>query len=404
MALFDVRMKLSETLMVNIYLLGEDKYGLLESQRNNARKHTIKIHHKNEESFRLNPEQVNILWVTEKGLDVSKEIFSAFDRIFHPRDIESLVSLIKNKPEKQSKAENTYYCLKKEMNQYFNHPVENIVLGASYSRYGILKSEATFDFVKLTYNGQDMYSAYHILNYFLEHSTQSLNIKRCILPVGHWIFFRDISKGTNPNATITLTTFMDELFGAIHHFKEEFVPDFYDSLSTESGFDVHLTHYFDMEKLQTQVFQHCFERKEEILLPLHYRNYKSMNFYDKINASKATTSRFANMLKYQKTYTENMEIFSNLIDLLAEHQIELTILLAPFTRTYHQVLDPDLKKSYEQSIFNTCSRFRYFDMNILPEVSFLDEDFLDEQHLNEKGALKFTQYLNQMIAQDKNAD
>lgn len=86
-----------------------------------------------------------------------------------------------------------------------------------------------------------------------------------------------------------------------------------------------------------------------------------------------------------------------MLNLLKTNDIELILVLTPLTDTYYKMIDDKLKKAYKKAIADTCSKYRYIDMNQLSEIKFEDKDFVDCDHLNPNGAKKFTKYISNFI-------
>lgn len=394
--LFNTQMKLSEKLTINVYLVGEDKYSIIENQDKIKKNLHGYIFNNN---INLNSEHVNLLWITENDYNLSDFKDLVFDKIFYPNEIEKILNLIYNNKQKHDLMQMFYFSLYRELNLYLDKVVETIVIGSSYARWGILKNIANFDFIKLTSPSQDMYTSYSFLKYFLENSKKSQHIKRCILPVGHWIFSRDLSLSANQRQIEHIKTYIYTILGSTHNFIQKFVPDFYTSISYKNNFIAPppLKYCFDITQLQNKVYCDLLPINEEFNYIEKFTDYENWNFFDKVNEAKSAMLRLTNLQKYRDTYIENINIFENLINLLNEYNIELILLLTPLSETYFEVLDNDLKNDYENIIDSNSSKYRYIDMNKISGLKFTDSDFFDCHHLNKQGATKLTSYLNKII-------
>ena len=110
------------------------------------------------------------------------------------------------------------------------------------------------------------------------------------------------------------------------------------------------------------------------------------------------TNRHNSALKFKKTYDENMQIFQRIFDICAENNVSLYIIAPPHTSEYLRHLDPAYKKDYMNALNSVTGEADFWDFNDMD--IFEPDDFLDSDHLNEKGAEKFTMVLKDILSGD----
>lgn len=342
---------------------------------------------------------MNILWITNEIFEVPNSIATAFDYIITLEDILEMMETSVNNLKKLPINMRSYYQFQRELLLYSNKQIETIVLGSSYGLWGLSRQFSDFDFVKLTNLGQDPFMTYSFLNFFLEQTTYTEKLKRCIIPIGHWFFFRDNSLSVNPFEIERMTTFFREIVGSTHNYNKNFVPDFYDSMSRESKYNVYLKQYLDVVQLNNQIFSTVLNSDDAFISPLQ-GDFSDLAKFESIVETKVIVDKFSSFLKYPHTFSENVRIFLDMLDLLNKYDIDLILILTPLSKRYFEILDSNLKIAFENIINETSSRYCYIDMNQIDEIEFVESDFADCHHLNYRGTEKFTRYINKIIQDD----
>ena len=90
---------------------------------------------------------------------------------------------------------------------------------------------------------------------------------------------------------------------------------------------------------------------------------------------------------------DNYELMANMIDYCNHHRIRVILVSTPQTKEYNDCLSKRQIRSTQFLVQKLQQRycFRYFDYR--EDVRFVDDDFYDQSHLSEIGALKFTKLL-----------
>lgn len=388
LSVFDANTEMQKKLNINIYLMGEDVYGLLESQKTNLRLN-INIYHKN---TILDKTSLCVLWQsnTYSITDNEKE---QFDYIFSSNQIESLFSQLCGDFNCYDEFGKAYFTITKEMNEYNVSNADTVILGPSYVQTGINKECINSNVVKLGTQGQDIYTSYQFLKkLFYKNSA----FKKCIFVVGYWTFFADYSYSNNPTLTRRIETYINTLTNDLHNYNEKFVPDFYDMLTWESRYFVLLTYCFDIVLMKDYVYENHFDHRKE-LLNFGKRDFSKESQSTKHDLYKNSSDRVKKMLRYKNTHEENLNIFNNIIELLKSHSTELFIVLTPLSKGYLEFLDTEVKANFDEVIASKLKEYTFIDMNKLDVSPFFKEDFSDPEHLNKSGVIKFTKYINEII-------
>lgn len=396
LSLLELRKKISNLKVVNIYLLGEDKHDLLKSQS----KSNIYIY--GETSIQQHQNDVNILWVTKKNIEISKSEYTDFDCVVTSEDIQEIVDTCLKNLQNLSVSARFYHSLKREYSLYLDNPEETIVLGSSYGRTGVIKQFSEQDFIKLAVQGGDCFMTYTILRYFLEHCGSPDTVKRCILPISYWFFFADRSITSDLLPSKPFTTYFHELFKDVHNYPHKFVSDFYDKMLNECKYSFYVKYCLDTVSLDHQIYSRFISKGEELFPDPQVSNtdYIYWTKTRQIISAIEEPISWEKFLKYENTLKENQSILVDFIDLLAQFNIDLIVLLTPMSKTFLEGVTADVTTAFEKNLQEFFPNFQYIDMNNLAEIQFEDSDFLDSTHLNRNGAEKFTHYINKIINED----
>jgi hypothetical protein len=98
-------------------------------------------------------------------------------------------------------------------------------------------------------------------------------------------------------------------------------------------------------------------------------------------------------------FTLNSNRINDIIKKCKEKNIKVVVVSMPKTHLYSSYLN----QNKLQAIFKTCQSFQdhnanaVFYLNLFNDKRFIDEDFYDSDHLNEVGAEKCSEIVNQFI-------
>lgn len=96
-------------------------------------------------------------------------------------------------------------------------------------------------------------------------------------------------------------------------------------------------------------------------------------------------------LKNIASFYENVQVFSNLVDLCKHKDINIKIIVPPATKYYAEALS----KNYMEIMYEVFEKMgmRSNVLDLFTDQRFLDNDFVDTDHLNDSGAIKFSQII-----------
>ena len=110
-----------------------------------------------------------------------------------------------------------------------------------------------------------------------------------------------------------------------------------------------------------------------------------------------------NIRKAASTIRENKAHVEHMINICSRNNIRLLLVTTPVCHSYYDNVDSEqynLMTSYCDSIADAHSHVRY--VNLFKDARFVDEDFLDTDHLDEIGAEKLSRILSNELTENRN--
>ena len=95
-------------------------------------------------------------------------------------------------------------------------------------------------------------------------------------------------------------------------------------------------------------------------------------------------------LKYTASFEKNKRLLKEMVDVLYDFGMRVVIVIPPFSKAYIRYTDKEMVKATSEMMTNTNAEF--IDMNNI-ETGFCDDDFVDTDHLNGRGAYKLSVFL-----------
>ena len=98
---------------------------------------------------------------------------------------------------------------------------------------------------------------------------------------------------------------------------------------------------------------------------------------------------------HEASWVENCEILKDYTHLLGLHHVLPVVTVTPFTQAYNNHINPIFKEAIIKMLEKATGEVHFIDFN---ESDYFDDmDFMDTDHLNLDGAMKFSYLLNEMF-------
>ena len=283
-----------------------------------------------------------------------------------------------------------YYHLKNEIEKGKSKDIETLISGSSYGLFGI-----DLDYIDKTSNlsmiSQDLY---YSLRGIYEVCRINGNIKNIVLFTPYYYFFNDLSRTQNEQEIARVSKVYDRLFSDMHSCV--LLSPKYDVLYKSEIFNIPML--FDIvleQECKKGYFCESHSRKNcaTRIWDNKEKDWVDLSVTEKKNAGKTRALSHMKVCKYNNTLQENRLYFTDFVDFTIERGIRLLLVIPPCTKYYSNYISSDCKSSFFETIVGL--NLNYIDLT--DDRSLDEDDFNDMDHLNDKGAVKMTRLLSDII-------
>ena len=271
------------------------------------------------------------------------------------------------------------YTLKKQYIEQHSSEIEVLLFGNSHCFYGLNPdyfSKETFNFSN---SSQTIYFDKLLFDQYFDRLPQLKQVVFCIE-------YMNLSQKDNTKDNFRLKYYYQQYM----------------------NLDVPIVSMFDLKKYSLSLTQSLF--KTSILIFRYHETKTLINCnpngwgfnHKKINSTppeKNAKQRASIHEDGSINFLVNLERIRAIIDACKKINIKLIILSMPQSKSYTSYLN----KKKLQFIFNNCKDLENSNknnvhyLNLFKDNRFIDEDFFDADHLNDRGAKKCSQILNEFL-------
>lgn len=276
---------------------------------------------------------------------------------------------------------------------------ETIIVGSSHAMNGIKEEYLKGNTINFSVSSQDIY--YDFLHIRKACNEGKYKIENCIINLGYYMLFQDLSLSKNMNFLIR--KMYEPLFHDSHHMQ---IDDPYDPLQEviELG-----KGFFSKELItllcrewgrnifmeQGSYYGELRSRRENNGLALKGIEWSGLSESERQEYARSRASDHNRHYTHKKSRTENGRLIEELAEFLSNRNIRTVFVVFPFTKWYNHFTNPQYKEDIYQLLDTLDLPIEFLDMNELD--CFSDNDFLDTDHLNDTGAEKASKVLNDFL-------
>lgn len=256
--------------------------------------------------------------------------------------------------------------------------VEGIITGISYAEKGIDEELLKKNFNKMARHSQDLYYDYNLVKYAIEkYKNQMVNLKYVLISLSYYSFQYDMSlsamKGKVP--------VYYKAIGKKHHL---------------SDVEKYLTETMNSEYIVNEVFNLDIYGYPKVKWKWNIiSSDKSSNLINEEHGKKQAILDYNK--NYPETVKENTQILKDYLQLLNENNIKPIIVICPVSIYYAKYVSKQIREEFYNILNEMKKQYNFQFLDCFNDNLFNDEDYYDVSHLNEKGAKKFTNMLNDYI-------
>lgn len=287
-----------------------------------------------------------------------------------------------------------YFYLKRAVRIAKTESLDTIVVGNSYPCFGIetAKMQKT---INCALPSQDLYYAEKIIRDICDSNH---SIKNVIIGGGYYLFHSDLSRTKNKSEINRIATVYAPIYGDGHHCL----------ILPHNECELPKDGIFDMEKIIASFYEEAEpaisyfgKRKGNRMMNQlkmwkeKNRSWQDLSEIQKEEAGKERASAHNKSIDRKATYQENIKIIKSLGVYLSEKNIHMIMAVFPATTYYRNGADTRFRDLYYEALENIESTVHVIDC--YDADIFQNEDFIDTDHLGDKGAEKMTYIVKELI-------
>ncbi len=270
------------------------------------------------------------------------------------------------------------------------NPKSTLITGSSHALYGF-DERMWSNAVNVSMHSQDLYYDYLCAKRVIEHTNHQ--IEKCFIVLGYYIAYQDLSLSSIMREKMIAKVYYP-IFRDAHNWKQPYCVDRWNEIGDYPDEIKNLC-----EKMATMAMYDSpyFSdlRKRGVMFDFGGKKWVELEPEQKVKFGKERAEMHNKVMKHETSLKENFEIMSEYIEYLYKHNIRPVVVVTPFTKEYNQYINFEMKLALKKMINKLPWPVDYVDFN---DCDLFDgADFMDTDHLNERGAIKVSEVLIEMF-------
>lgn len=273
---------------------------------------------------------------------------------------------------------------------------EIIVAGSSHAMNGIVEKNMTRPVINFSISSQDIYYDLVNIHTALERNK---NVKICIINIGYYMLYQDLSLSKNVGAVVKKTYY--PLFRDSHHMNIAYAADGFEYLE----YDREKYTKQEIFEISTKWISNIFSQNPSYYGSVMDRQknnslcegvWADLSVEDKERIAIDRTRDHNSLKKHIHSKYENEKLIQEFVKEMNEKGIIPMFVVFPFSKSYLNYINMEYKEEILQLLEGLEDPVEYLDMNDYADY-FTDEDFVNPDHMSDCGAEKATMLLDQYI-------
>lgn len=285
----------------------------------------------------------------------------------------------------------SYVWLKAMLKKASEATLKNAVLvtGSSYGVNGIVES-SWLHAVNCSASSQDLYYDFLCTQKALSDRPKD-RFSRCFIVDGYYVACHDLSLGKQERER-AISNIYYPIFRDGHNWYEVRSNDLWSGFGHISDEEKLRCEQLAIEKISKQgTYFSTLKQRGGTVFDLNGRNWWDVPAEERRSLGKIRAESHNRLFQHNNTIEENKKILKEYVHFLYLNGVTPIFLIAPFTTEYTQFISQEMKESVSELIAAVPKDIKFVDFN---QVSCFDPtDFVDTDHLSQKGAEKFSRML-----------
>jgi len=212
---------------------------------------------------------------------------------------------------------------------------------------------------------------------------------------GYYAACHDLSRGTQERVRMIPTVYYP-IFGDGHHWDKAYQNNLWENFETVSDDIRHACEQLAIDIMRKQgTYFSGKKQRGGTVFDLRGKDWWSIPAETRRALGKIRAEEHNKLLAHQDSIAENKEILKEYIHFLHQNNITPVFAIAPFTPEYNRYIHKEMKQSILELIKSVPEEIQFVDFNQF--TCFASQDFVDADHLSERGAKRFSQLLVELF-------
>lgn len=261
-----------------------------------------------------------------------------------------------------------------------------LITGSSHALNGV-KETAWVNAVNCSMHSQDLYYDFLCARTVMKGTAQ---FKRCIIIFGYYIAYQDLSLSQGMREFIVAPVYYP-VFGDAHHWETPAAVDIWRDFSGMSEEAKEACEEWARQVIRGESTYYARHKRRKPFFDFQGRSWQELSKEDRDKYAKQRAQSHNSVLKYTESFYENREILKDYVHFLHLKGVMPIVVIPPFSSAYNCYVAEELKISVTEMVEAVQEEMVFVDFN--QETVFDHSDFMDTDHLNERGAVKMSNIL-----------
>lgn len=269
-----------------------------------------------------------------------------------------------------------------------NNPT--LITGSSHALNGI-KSELWDNVINCSMHSQDIYYDFMCAKEVIKEKDR---FSKCFIVLGYYIAYQDLSLSKVSRESMIRSVYYP-VFGDSHNWKEPLNFDLWSGIPDVSEDDRIACEKAVIAAMAESPSYYSELNPRKPLFDLKGRTWSQISESERDLFGKCRTDDHNRICTHKASFDENKEIMKDFVHFLHMNGTMPIVVVTPFTSAYNRYISRESKESLLELLNSVPEEVHYVDLN---DCDYFDNsDFMDTDHLNEKGAEKVSRMLVNMF-------
>lgn len=288
-----------------------------------------------------------------------------------------------------------YLWLKTMLDQAANTKISGstLITGSSHALNGI-KESCWRNAFNCSMHSQDIYYDFLCARRVLETAEKG-RFARCFIVMGYYIAYQDLSRSKVSRETV-ISNIYYPIFHDAHNWES---PTYVDPWAGIGDIPDPVRAVCEQAAAQKLLqygtyYSNLWPRKAAF--DFNGRTWVQMPQAERLAWGRERAKDHNKTFQHKESFEENKKLLRQFVHFLYEHEVQPIVVITPFSDEYNHFILPEMKAGLLDLLDTVPEDIHYVDFN-LTDGLFDPTDFMDMDHLSEKGAEKVSSILVEMF-------